>query len=136
MHTVIHLSDDLQVGSVVVSTADCDFPLLLGTVTEICKHGSPRHETRNDTDDVYVDFYDGGYSEQRKAEIGKHFSELFGEPRTFDECGLDGVIMAPDMLVRADALLGSGDMDKFLNSAEDAQGIYNMLIDNNKVSNC
>jgi len=91
---------DVQSGDWVIAAGGDEYRYLLGTVTAIDKLGSPEHDTENTTDDVHVDFTAFDYPPERIAEIEKHFSELYGEPKTFDELPLDNVIMSPKSLIR------------------------------------
>lgn len=101
MNTVNAVNGKVQAGDLVVVAPDDDYGCLVGTVIEITKLGTPEHEmeTDNDTDNVHVDFTVFEYPPDRVAEIEKHFSELYGGPRQFDELPLDDVIIAPDVTI-------------------------------------
>ena len=83
------------VGGRVHSKEGEDFGGLDGTIIEI--HTDEDMETDNDGPDIYCEF-DIPDDPQKVAELEARFSELYQEPRTIDEIGLDCVIMAPDML--------------------------------------
>jgi hypothetical protein len=92
---------DVQPGDWVISAANNDYKYLIGTVTGITKLGTPEHavETDNDTDNIHVDFTAFAYPQERISEIEDHFSDLYGERKSFDDIALDDVIMAPNMLI-------------------------------------
>lgn len=94
------VNGDLNIGDWVIVAPSDEYGYLLGIVTAIDKLGTPEHETENHGDDVHVDFYAFDYPAERIAEIEEDFSDLYGEPKTFDELPLDDVIMAPDSLIR------------------------------------
>ena len=85
-----------------IATPDDEYGYLIGEVVEIVKYGTPEqaNETDNGTDNVHVNFYAFDYPPERIAEIEAHFSDLYGEPKTFDELPIDDVIMTPDTLIR------------------------------------
>ena len=91
---------DVQPGDWVIAAGNNEHRYLLGTVTAIDKFGSPEHDTENETDDIHIDFTAFEYPPDRIAEIEEHFSDLYGEPKTFAELPLDDVIMSPKMLIR------------------------------------
>jgi len=133
--TSICLNVALRVGDIVISTGESDYAYLLGEVIEIVKLGTPLHEAEsgNDTDNIHVNFYEtslceeheGGYSEFRKSQIESHFRKLFNDLRTFDECGIDDVIMPPDELIKVAGILSEDDIQMFLKSEELATSICN-----------
>ena len=83
------------VGDRVHSKEDEDYGGLDGTIIEI--HTDEDIETDNDGPDIYCAF-DIPDDPQKVAELEARFSELYHEPKTIDEIGLDCVIMEPDML--------------------------------------
>ena len=91
---------EVQRGDWVISIPSDEYGCLIGTVTAIDKLGTPEHGTENTTDDIHVDFTAFDYPPERIAEIEEIFSDLYGEPKAFDELPLDDVIMAPDTLIR------------------------------------
>lgn len=93
------INGELHVGDWVISANNNDFGYLLGTVMEINKLGTPEHNSDNDTDDIYVDFTAFEYPPERVLQIEEHFSNLYRTEKHFDELPLDGVIMAPEMLI-------------------------------------
>ena len=101
MDTVTAVNGTVQVGDLVIVAPDDEYGCLVGTVIEITKLGTPEHEmeTDNDADNVHVDFTIFEYPPDRIAEIEKHFSELYGEPKQFNELPLDDVIIAPDVTI-------------------------------------
>ena len=130
MHTTKCINGDLQVGDTVVSVEDTGFVYLVGTVLKINKVGSPEHEmeTANETDDVHVEFEGANYSEQRIREIEAEFTDLYGEEKTFEDCGLDDVIMSPDMLIKADAFT-EDEMKSILESKDTAATVCGRVIE-------
>ncbi len=88
------INGPLGVGDLVLSTIDRGgFPCLPGRVMKIHLLGSAKHDTGNESDDIFVDFR-GDYSEQRKREImSAHRNANFKKIR------LDEIIMAPDCLI-------------------------------------
>lgn len=83
------------VGGRVMANDASEYAGLCGTVTEI-RSGADR-ETENDTADIYCDF-EPPASEKMLRELETRFSDLYGEPKTIDDVGLDCVIMGPDTL--------------------------------------
>jgi len=102
MDTAKAINGEVKRGDWVISMPDDEYGGLIGQVIDIVKLGTPEHEeeTQNDTDNVHVNFCAFDYPPERIAEIEEQFSDLYGEPKTFDELPLDDVIMAPDMLIR------------------------------------
>jgi hypothetical protein len=92
---------DIQPGDWVISTGNNSYAYLIGVVTAITKLGTPEHaaEAENNTDNIHIDFTAFDYPPERIMEIEEVFSDLYDEPKTFDELPLDNVIMAPDMLI-------------------------------------
>ena len=99
--TAESINGEVRPGDWVLSVYNNDFAYLIGTVKEIVKLGTPEHarETTNDTDSIHVDFTAYDYPQGRISEIESHFSDLYGEPKSYGELPLDDVIMAPDMLL-------------------------------------
>jgi hypothetical protein len=52
---------------------------------------------------------------------------LFGEEKTFDDCGLDDVIMSPDTLIRVDAFT-SEEMNAILENEEKAAAVCKKVV--------
>ena len=110
------INGNLRVGDIVLSTPDDEYSCLVGRVADIKLFGAPDRDTENSSDDVYVDFSEFEYPDKRKKELEKLFSDLYGEPKKFDELPLDVSIMNPDGLIRITdidkeflkSLLGSG----------------------------
>lgn len=100
LQATLGINGELQVGDWVISSPHDEYGYLLGVVAAIDKLGSPEHETENETDDVHVNFFEFDYPPARVAELEAHFSDLYGEPKEFEDLPLDDVIMAPDMLIR------------------------------------
>lgn len=94
------INGELQIGDLVLSTPEDEYSCLVGRVTDIKLLSDPDRDTENDTDDVYVDFSESGYSEARVAEIKEMFTELYDEPKTMDDIPLDMAIIAPMCLIR------------------------------------
>lgn len=92
-------TNTLKIGDHVLSDPYCDYPLLLGTITEINLLSSEAHDTENDTDDIVISFIDEGYSQARSDVLTEHFRELYDDPdKQLADIPLDMVIMAPDEL--------------------------------------
>ena len=130
MHTTKCINDELCVGDSVVSV-DCDsYSYLVGTVISINLVGSPEHEreTGNETDDVHVEFIGADYSEKRICEIEEAFTASFGERKTFEDCGLDDVIMSPDMLMKTDAFTKE-EMDSILQDEKKASMVCKRILE-------
>ena len=88
-------TNTLKIGDHVLSDPYCDYPLLLGTITEINLLGSKAHDTENDTDDIVISFIDEGYSQARSDVLTEHFRELYDDPdKQLADIPLDMVIMA------------------------------------------
>ena len=118
--------DELSVKDIVFSKPEGDYGCLVGRVISIIPLGSPEHDTGNETDDIHVDFfapYSLLYSDNRKAEIEREFSSLYGKPVKYDELPLDDVIMAPESLVRLNGI-GTWDMTRLLKSRSDAEAYF------------
>jgi hypothetical protein len=96
------VNGELKVGDIVLSTPSDDYACLIGRVIEINLVGSPEHDdvTENETDAVHVNFLEFDYSKKRKKEIETMFSQLYSQPKTFDDCPIDYAIMSPDCLIR------------------------------------
>jgi hypothetical protein len=96
------VNGNLRVGDLVISAPDDEYGCLIGRVLKINPLGSPEHcrETENETDDVHVNFLEFDYNEKRIKEIEEIFSDLYDEPKIFEECPLDDVIMNPLRLIR------------------------------------
>lgn len=94
------INGDINIGDWVIAVPSDEYGYLLGVITAIDKLGTPEHGTENSTDDVHVDFDAFDYPPQRIAEIEEQFSDLYDEPKSYDELPLDDVIMAPDALIR------------------------------------
>ena len=96
------LNGMVNVGDTVVSIPCEEFGGLIGVVTKISAVGTDDHETENTTDDIYVDFRND-YGRKRRKEILQEYRELFrDQSKTWEEIGLDMIIMAPDMLLKLD----------------------------------
>ena len=83
-----------------VVAINSDYAGLKGYITEI-RTGSDK-ETENTSHDVYCCF-DIPDDKEKVKMLEKHFSDLYGEPKTIDDLGIDLVILAPDMLRKAEA---------------------------------
>lgn len=123
--TTICLNGELKPGDLVLSTPDEDYACLVGTVLAINKVGTPEHdaETENMTDDIHVDFMNSDYSEKRIREIEEMFSDLYGTPKTFEECPIDDTIMSPDALIRITGTRGDL-LRSILGSRDAAEALY------------
>jgi len=122
------INGELRAGDTVVSV-EGDYAYLVGFVLRINLVGSPEHneETENETDDVHVEFVGANYSKQRIREIEAEISDLYGEKKAFDDCGLDDVIMSPDKLIRADVFTNE-EMKSILESEEKAAEICKRVV--------
>lgn len=96
---IMNGTQKLMVGDRIVAV-DSEYTGLKGYVTEI-RTGSDK-ETENVTDDVYCSF-DIPEDKKKVEMLEKHFSALFGEPKTIHDLSIDLVIMAPAMLRKAEA---------------------------------
>ena len=96
------VNGELNVGDLVLSTPRDEYGCLIGTVLEINKLNTPKHEDEvdNGTDHVHVNFFDVDYSDKRVKEIEAMMSKLCFQEMEFGNCPLDDVIMAPDCLIR------------------------------------
>lgn len=94
------INGEINIGDWVIAVPSDAYGYLVGVVTAIDKLGTPEHGTENSTDDVHVDFDAFDYPPQRITEIEEQFSDLYDEPKSYDDIPLDDVIMAPDMLIR------------------------------------
>lgn len=96
------LNGDVKAGDIVITSKDSDFANLIGRVIYITKLGTQEHEdeAQNDTDNIHVDFERFEYSDSRKPELNAMLTDLYNEPKKFDNWGGDDVIMAPDDLVK------------------------------------
>lgn len=97
--TTLCMNGELQSGDLVLSLNNSGYSLLVGEVHKIAKPGGGEHDTHNSADDVHVDFTVFDYFDIRREEIERHFKEMYGQAKSFDELPLDDVIMSPDMLV-------------------------------------
>lgn len=84
------------IGTEIIGTDASDYNGLLGVITEI-RDGADK-ETENETPDIYCTF-EAPVLDCEIERIEKIFSELYDEPKTIDEIGLDEIIMAPDMIL-------------------------------------
>jgi len=126
--TTICVNGELKPGDLVLSTPDDEYACLVGTVLFINKLGTLEHdaETGNDTDSVHVNFMDTEYSESRVAEIEEMFSELYSEPKTFEECPIDDAIMSPDALIRITGI-GDDTLKAILDSLEAGKALCKLV---------
>lgn len=93
----------VQVGDVVISIPLDEYMCLVGRVREITRAGSEKQkmQTGNDTDDIWVDFKEFGYSPNRIAEIEKDFQKLYEGPKIeFEDLPLDMVAMDGECLMK------------------------------------
>lgn len=93
------INGELRPGDMVISTPEDDYAYLVGTVREIAKLGTPEHDTGNAADDVFVDFTEADYSEQRMVELDAMVTKLYGERASFEDCPVDLAAMAPKTLI-------------------------------------
>ena len=88
-----------KAGDHVLSAPGCDYPCLLGVITEIRKADDPEKDTENEGDDIYCDFWNA-YGPEREKALDTHFQDLYDDPdKTFDDVPIDMVIMDADELV-------------------------------------
>lgn len=92
----------IEIGSIVMSSPKGDYELLVGTVFDIKLLGSPDRDTENDTDDVYCNFVEFDYSDQRIKEIEEVLSALYQMPKTIDDSCIDFSIEDPAYLIVID----------------------------------
>jgi len=119
----------------VITVPSEEYGCLVGMIFQIDPFGSPDHETKNETDDIHVNFMNAGYSDKRKNEIAEQISELYGENKPFDELPLDDVIMYPDGLIRITDI-ESCVFKKLLESYENAEAFCNQILDQYKILEC
>lgn len=93
------INGTLRVGDMVLSIPTAEYACLIGRVMEINPVNTPEHDTDNKTDDVHVNFAED-YSAKRIREIEEMFTDLYDEPKDFDDCPIDDTIMAPEWLIR------------------------------------
>lgn len=122
---------ELKRGDMVLSLDNSDYNLLVGEVLSIEKSGSPEHSTDNPWDDIHVDFNVFDYYDDRVSEIEEAFSKLNGCAMEFDECPLDDVIMAPNMLIGIQEI-SREDLDEVLDSAKKAAAYCDRILGNTK----
>jgi len=115
-----------HVGDIVISSPEDEYPLLVGVITEIKPLGHPDRDTENDTDDVYVDFTAFPYSRAREKEIEAVFSELYQNPKLFEDLPLDMAIMDPESLLVLPQ--GCNIPDSLLNSEKSAEEFFLNLL--------
>jgi|GEM_PF-2479329 len=133
MITTNCINGEISRGDLVVSTADNDYSCLVGKVIDVVKAGSPKHETRNPGDDVYVDFMVFEYSEARKESIERSLSKVYGQSVKLDDIALDNVIMAPESLVRITGI-AQGKLAVLLDDEREVAAIcYQALVESEPV---
>jgi hypothetical protein len=122
LNTANAVNGEIKRGDWVISTPDDEYGCLIGQVVEITKLGTPEHaaEADNSTDNVHVDFTAFDYPHDRITEIEEVFSDLYGEPKKFDDLPIDDTIMAPDVLIRITEL-GHDEITRIGNSLEECE---------------
>jgi hypothetical protein len=108
------INGSVKIGDYVIVTPNDDYGCLVGQVKAIEKAGTPEHDTDNPGDDIHVDFTSFDYPPWQRTDFAEHFSELYGEPKTFDEIPLNDVIIAPDALIRVTEL-ETDEINRFVN---------------------
>ncbi len=103
-NSVTCLNGKLDIGDLVLSVPGEAYSCLIGSVLSINLLGSSEHTTGNETDDVHVNFMIMEYSQPRMRGIADMCSRLYPEKKEFDECSIDYLIMAPEMLIRITGL--------------------------------
>ena len=126
MNTTKVLNGEICSGDLVIAVPDDNYGCLIGSVIKIIPLGSPERDTDNETDDIYVNFAEADYSDERKNEIVEKMGKLYGETKSFDELSLDVVIMPPDSLIRITDI--NCDMYAELLKCSEAAEIYCYLI--------
>ena len=121
------VNGEIRPGDLVISVPADEYSCLIGTVTEIRPLDSPDRDTENETDDVYVNFADSEYSNERRAEIEADFSDLYEKHRPFDELPLDSVIMNPANLIRITGIYSS-ELSELLDSGQAAEAYCEQMI--------
>ena len=86
---------ELKIGGKVFANDKSAYMGLYGIVTEI--RTDDDRETKNDTPDIYCDFFLPDSATIRVA-LERRFTDLYGQPKTMEDISLDCVIMAPEML--------------------------------------
>ena len=88
--------EEYQVGTTVKANAQSVYEGLIGFITEI-RTGKDK-ETKNPSPDIYCDFIKPNF--QKELQVFQHrYVKSYNEPFDLDNINLDGVIMAPEMLV-------------------------------------
>ena len=87
------------IGEKIYANENSEWEGLLGYITEIRTDGDK--ETENETPDIYCSFEVPAIPEDIR-ELEERFSDLYGEPKAIEDIPLDLVIMAPEMIGRAD----------------------------------
>jgi len=109
----------------VIST---EYPYFAGEVNAVDKVGSPEHDGKSENDYVFVDFQSDKYSASRIKEIEKYFSDLYGEPKTFDklikEADLFNMKTSPDKLIR----VTESELKMLLKNQKTAESFCNKII--------
>lgn len=90
-----------KIGDPIVGTSESEYEGLYGSIMEL-RDGEDQ-ETENETPDFYCTFEPPVLPcEVKKLE--ERFSDLYRQPKTLDDIGLDFVIMAPSMIKPLDDL--------------------------------
>ena len=99
--TTTCINGNLHVGDLVISTPDVPYACLIGQVTHINLLETPEHdaETKNETDDIHLNFFVFNYPKKRIRKITKVFSKYYGKKKHFGNLTLDDVIMSPEYLI-------------------------------------
>ena len=101
------LNGELRVGDDILHLPVDSHPLMRGTVVAIYPAGSKEavETTSNAGDCIIVNYHHVyGYNDDRINKIEEYFSDLYGEPKTLDDLGLDEVIDAQDCLLNIEEL--------------------------------
>lgn len=120
---------ELQPGDMVLSTANNDYALMVGTVLAVEKKGTPEHSTDNPGDDIHVNFTIAEYTQNRLVEIDRMLGGLYGRPTTpgvWPPIDVDDAIMSPDMLYRITGI-GREELDAILDSEASAAAYVEKL---------
>ena len=89
--------DDVEytIGAPVVATDESEYKNLYGRIFEI-RTGEDQ-ETGNDCPDIYCSF-EMPEREDIITELEAAFSDLYRQPKTMDDIGIDYVILSPEMI--------------------------------------
>ena len=123
----------MKKGCFVLSSPNCEYPALLGIITDIIEADSPEKETENEGDDIYIDFSIEEYGECRHEKLETHFKKLYmDKEKRLEEVPLDMLIMSEDELVVLTKNQFEQYRDDILEDEEFAASLYQKMKDDSK----